>query len=87
MQFRFLNEENKLIGYIKVDDYDTMFKTLTFMKEHNCSYCVEQLMKDDLADCETEGVYEIENVAFIIPNINNANEILPHFRVYLREAL
>ena len=89
MQFRFVEPvekddgdyENKLLGYVDIDDYDIAFKTFTFMKEHECEYCVE-INSSDLVDEDGE-LYNVEDVAFISRCIGG--ELMPHFRVYLKK--
>lgn len=87
MQFRFrtYNEEEKkykLIGYTNIDDYNEMFQMLTFMKEHECEYAIEQLINDMV---DTGGtLYEVEGISFVIPKIGG--NTLPHIAVDVVEV-
>lgn len=89
MQFRFreYNEENKeydLITYTDIEDYDTMFKTLTFMKEHKCEYCIEINIEGIV---ETLGRnYKIDNVSLCVSEKRGEDALTPHFVVDVREA-
>lgn len=89
MQVRFREYDEdakkyKLIAYDEVEDYDTMFKTLTFMKEHKCEYALEVNEQNAV---ETEGtLYEIEQVSLCVSRHGGEDSILPHFVVDVREA-
>lgn len=89
MQFRFreYNEENKnynLITYIDIEDYDTMFKTLTFMAEHKCKYPIEvntESMVETLGDC-----YCVKDVSLCISKKTGEEALIPHFVVDIKEG-
>lgn len=83
MQFRFreYDEEKKaynLITYTDIEDYDTMFKTLTFMKEHNCENSIEVNTKnlvEEIGDC-----YYIKEVSLCLGQ-GCGSQLIPHFVV------
>ncbi len=73
-----------IVTYADIEDYDTMFKTLTFMKEHKCEYCIE---------INTEGIietlgddYEIDNVSLCVSKATGEEGLIPHFVVDVREV-
>lgn len=84
MQFRFRewDEESQrynLITLCNIDDYDTMFKTLTYMKEHKCEYAIElntESVVDTAGDC-----YEVEQVGLCISKEIGDDGLIPHFVV------
>lgn len=89
MQFRFrkYNEEKKnydLITYTDIDDYDVMFKTLTFMKENECTYPIEvntNSIVESLGDS-----YYVTNVSLCVSKDTSEEERLtPHFVVDVEE--
>lgn len=89
MQFRFrkYNTENQnydLITYTDIQDYDIMFKTLTFMKEHRCEFPIEvntESLVETLGDC-----YCVTNVSLCVSKDTSEEERLtPHFVVDVEE--
>lgn len=93
MQFRFREYDEKtksyeLIGYVDVQDYDTMFKTLTFMKEHKCEYCIE-LNKNGIVDSIDCEAYRIKEVSFCFSSFKIAEEeqLAPHFTIDVELAI
>lgn len=90
MQFRFrvYDEENQkynLITYTDIEDYNTMFKTLTFMVEHECKYPIELNTEDTV---ETVGRnYYVTNVSLCIGEDTGEDRLLPHFVVDLEEEI
>ena len=90
MQFRFReydeeHESYKLLTYIDVEDYDTMFKTLSFMADHKCAGSVE-LNLESLVETMGDG-YDVDRVALCIDkNYGREDSLIPHFVVDLVEA-
>lgn len=91
MQFRFreYDEDTQsytLIGYINVQDYYTMFKTLTFMKEHKCEYCIE-INKNGIVDSVNNN-YEIQYISLCVSSneISEDEQLVPHFVVDVIEV-
>lgn len=93
MTFRFrkvVEEDNEykyeLLGTINVEDYNTMFKTLTFMKEHKCEYCIQENM-DGLVWSMDNTDYEVEEVSFMFSNykVDKDEQLVPCFLVDLKE--
>lgn len=86
IRFREYNKEKDkydLVGYTDVTDYDTAFKMLTFMREHECSFCIEV---NPTGIVETEGDYYcVKNVSYCIPALGK--ELISHIIVDIeREA-
>lgn len=90
MQFRFreYNENDKsynLITYIDVQDYDILFKTLTFMAEHECPYSVE-VNTDGMVDTMGNS-YCVNNVSLCVSKDTTGEDaLMPHFVVDVEEA-
>lgn len=84
MQFRFrtYNKEKEkydLITLIDVEDYDTMFKTLIFMKEHKCEYPIEVNIEGIV---ETFGEnYDVLCVSLCVDSDYGEEGLVPHFVV------
>lgn len=82
MQIRFREYDKEkdsfnLIGYTDVDDYDVAFKMLTFMKEHECSFCIEINTKGIV---DTEGDYYcVKEVSYCVPALGQ--ELISHIVV------
>ena len=78
IRFREYDEKNdtyKLIGYIDIKDYAEAFKMFTFMKKHECEYCIEYNTEDTV---ETPGKsYFVENLSFVF----SMGETMPHIAV------
>lgn len=76
----------ELLGIIDVEDYNTMFKTLTFMKEHKCEYCIQENM-DALISSFDNMFYEVEEVSFMFSNykVDKDEQLVPCFLVDLKE--
>lgn len=84
MQFRFreYNTDTKcynFITYCDIEDYDTMFKALTFMKEHECEYSLE-LNTESVVDTLGEE-YEVIGVSLCVSKGTGKNGLTPHFVV------
>ena len=89
MQFRFREwdeDENKykLITYINVDDYDTMFRTLDYMAANNCE-CPLEYNEENLVEANGNA-YVVKAVALCVGSYSDPEDILtPHFVVDIEE--
>ena len=84
MQFRFREynrETNKynLITYCDIEDYDTMFKTLTFMAEHKCEYPLE-VNTESIVELLGDN-YDVVGVALCVSKETGEERLTPHFVV------
>lgn len=89
MQFRFriYNEETKsydLLTYIDIQDYDIMFKTLTYMSEHKCDFSIE-LNTESIVETLGEN-YNVIGVSLCISKETGEERLTPHFVVDLEYA-
>lgn len=91
MQFRFSlydkeRNDNQVLGYCEIDDYDIAFKVFEYMKKAESEFCV-QINDTGLVDSECD-YYIVRDVYFVCSSnlIPLDEQILPHFVVSLEEA-
>lgn len=82
MQFRFIDKDNKLLGYCNIDDYAESYKLFEYMAKNECQYCV-QCNTEDVADTEGD-YYTVKDVSFVFSK--SGGELLQHFQVCLEEC-
>jgi len=91
MQFRFRRynkeeQEYELVTYTDVENYNLFFQTLTFMKEHHCTYAIE-VNKTGVVESNNVVIYEVEEVSLCISKDTGDDGLVPHFVVDITEAV